>query len=153
MSDKTLILTVGLPRSGKSTWARAQEHPIVNPDSIRRALHGEAFVKSSEPYVWAIAHTMVDALFLAGHDTVILDACNNTIRYRDEWDDASWVREFVIIVATKEDCIKRAGDDEALVRVIERMALKHQGVRDAEGKSYRANITLMRQEGVEPSPN
>ncbi len=30
-----LILTVGLPRSGKTTWALEQGWPIVNPDSIR----------------------------------------------------------------------------------------------------------------------
>src|SRR5690554_6874569 len=30
-----LICTVGLPRSGKTTWARKQSYPIVNPDSIR----------------------------------------------------------------------------------------------------------------------
>lgn len=153
MSDKTLILTVGLPRSGKSTWARAQEHPIVNPDSIRRALHGEAYIQSSEPYVWAIAHTMVDALFIAGHDTVILDACNNTLERRQEWRSANWTTEFVIIVAAKEDCIKRADNDELLIKVIERMAKKHEPVMKVEGKSYRAKITMVRQEGVEPSPN
>ena len=35
-----LIVMVGLPRSGKTTWARKQGYPIVNPDSIRLAFHG-----------------------------------------------------------------------------------------------------------------
>lgn len=75
----TLLMTVGLPRSGKSTWARKQFGvPIVNPDSIRLAMHGHQFIKSAEPFVWATASTMVEALFLAGHPTVILDATNVT---------------------------------------------------------------------------
>ena len=32
---KKLIMTIGLPRSGKSTWARTQACPIVNQDSIK----------------------------------------------------------------------------------------------------------------------
>ncbi|KKK82651.1 hypothetical protein LCGC14_2801230, partial [marine sediment metagenome] len=48
---KKLILTVGLPRSGKSTWARKQGHPIVNPDSIRLALYGEPFIEEAEPMI------------------------------------------------------------------------------------------------------
>jgi predicted kinase len=33
-----LILTVGLPRSGKTTWAKQQGVPMVNRDAIRLAL-------------------------------------------------------------------------------------------------------------------
>ena len=40
---KEIIVTVGLPRSGKTTWAREQGYPIVNPDSIRLSLHGKRF--------------------------------------------------------------------------------------------------------------
>ena len=82
---KTLIAMVGLPRSGKSTWAKKAGHPIVSPDAIRLALHGQRFISEAEPFVWAIAKAMVRALFLAGHSAVILDATNNTRKRRDEW--------------------------------------------------------------------
>jgi hypothetical protein len=62
---KRLILTCGLPRSGKSTWARGQGVPVVNPDSVRLALHGQVYRKESENMVWAIAETMIRALFIA----------------------------------------------------------------------------------------
>ena len=78
MHEETLILTVGLPRSGKSIWAKKQGIPIVNPDSIRLALHGKAFILEAEDFVWTIAYTMARALFLAGHETVIIDATNIT---------------------------------------------------------------------------
>ncbi len=81
--NKVLVMMVGFPRSGKSTAARqlATIHnaPIVCPDEIRYALHGEDYIADREPEVWQIAHVMVKALFNAGHQNVILDACNNTV--------------------------------------------------------------------------
>lgn len=121
---KELYMTIGLPRSGKSTWARQQGWPIVNPDSIRLALHGERFIAQAEPHVWAIAKTMVRALFLAGHDKVILDATGGTRVRRDEWNSIDWANWYVVFTADKEECIRRARviDDEYIVPVIERMA-------------------------------
>jgi predicted kinase len=120
----TLILTVGLPRSGKTTWARAQGHPIVNPDAIRLALHGQRFEPLAEPFVWAIARVMVRSLFLAGHPVVLVDATNTTRKRRDEWQDPAWRREFMTLGLAADGCIRRARDagDEAIVPVIERMA-------------------------------
>lgn len=119
----TLCLTVGLPRSGKSTWARTQGCPIVNPDSIRLALHGQTHWPSMEPYVWAIARTMVRSLFLAGHTRVILDATNITERRRNEWKSSDWTLEFKNFHTPKYECIQRAKDSntEYLIPVIERM--------------------------------
>ncbi len=121
---KRLILTVGLPYSGKSTWARQQKWPIVCPDEIRRALHGERYIQRAEPFVWAIAHIMVRALFLAGHDTVILDACNTTAKRRIEWTDEDWAVHYQPFPADLRTCIRRAreADDGAIIPVIERMA-------------------------------
>lgn len=122
---KKLILTVGLPRSGKSTWAKKTGFPVVNPDSIRLVLHGETFIQSFEPAVWTLARQMVEALFVSGHNTVILDATNISRKNRDEWDDTKkWVTYIKWVKTTKKVCINRAisGFREDLVPVIERMA-------------------------------
>lgn len=120
---KTLHMPVGLPRSGKSTWALTTGWPIVNPDSIRLAIHGQPFVASAEKLVWTITHYMVEALFLAGHENVILDACNINNRRRNEWQSKSWQREYKLFGATKEECIARTGKyNEYLIPIIERMA-------------------------------
>ncbi|KKL96513.1 hypothetical protein LCGC14_1843740 [marine sediment metagenome] len=119
-----LILTVGLPLSGKTTWALEQGWPIVNPDSIRLALHGMPYKQVAEPFVWAIAKCMVRALFLAGHGVVILDATNVTKKRRDDWESDHWQREARVFRATKEECLQRAaaiGRDD-LFSMIERMA-------------------------------
>jgi len=140
---KKLILTVGLPRSGKSTWARTQGYPIVNPDSIRLAMHGEAYVPTLEHLVWTTARIMVDALFLAGHDTVILDACNNTKKRRDEWQSERWELEIAIIRAKKSECLERAGDNFRLINVIERMATQHERVNADEAPNiYYVNMKV-----------
>ena len=120
----TLIMTVGLPRSGKSTWAKAQGLPVVNPDSIRLVLHGTPFLASAEPMVWSIAETMVHALFLAGHEKVILDATNLNLSLRNRWQGKPWTIALQIFDATKEQCIARAKEShtEYLIPIIERMA-------------------------------
>jgi predicted kinase len=121
---KTLILTVGLPRSGKSTWAREQGLPVVNPDSIRLALHGEAYLERAEPMVWVIAKIMVTALFEAGHAEVILDATSVTQERRDFWKNNLWSIQYEIFDTSVEECIRRAKISEKLylIPVIERMA-------------------------------
>lgn len=85
--QKTLICTVGLPRSGKSTWARNSGYPVVNPDAIRWALYGRDWYYPAEAWVWAIAGTMVEALFGAGHKVVVLDATNVSADRRQHWID------------------------------------------------------------------
>jgi predicted kinase len=123
-----LIMTVGLPRCGKSTWAKSQIEkgiPVVNPDSIRLSLHGQPFVESAEPFVWAIAKVMVASLFGAGHNTVILDATNLTIERRKIWIDKRWECSYRLFRdVSKEECIRRAieTNQEYLVDVINKMA-------------------------------
>lgn len=129
---RRLILMVGLPRSGKTTLALKYDFPIVSPDAIRFALHGETFLKEAEFMVWPMAILMVKALFAAGHAQVILDATNHTLKRRQFWYDAGdWEIGYVHATASKEDCIARARIEEALadppndfslVPVIERMA-------------------------------
>jgi predicted kinase len=122
---RLLIATVGLPRSGKSSWARQQGVPLVNPDAIRLSLHEHRFIGRAEPWVWAMAQTMVRALFEAGHSVVILDATNITRERRAMWKSRDWAVCFQEFTTSLQDCIKRAlvsGSDPELVGAIERMA-------------------------------
>lgn len=128
----TLILMMGLPRSGKTTEARELGYPIVSPDAVRLALHGKTFLSDAEFMVWPLAVLMVKAMFAAGHHTVILDATNHTRKRREFWYDAGdWAVEYHIVGTSKGICIARAEAEEALenppnhfslIPVIERMA-------------------------------
>lgn len=128
-----LICTVGLPRSGKSTWAIRQGFPVVNPDAIRLAMYGRRFWAPAETQVWAAADLMIRSMFLAGHSTVILDATSIERRRRDERqcrtrDDTQpvWATVFVVFDTSAEVCKQRALADDMpdLVDVIEMMAAR-----------------------------
>ena len=131
-TTKRLILMVGLPRSGKTTLALEYGFPIVSPDAIRLALHGQTFRSEAEFMVWPLAILMVKALFAAGHTEVILDATNHTLKRRQFWYDAGdWQIGYAHCTADRDTCIRRAEEEESLqdppndfslVPVIERMA-------------------------------
>src|SRR4051812_20443404 len=107
MTKKTLHILCGLPRSGKTTLAnslsRERGWPVVCPDAVRLALHGQRFVPEAEAFVWAIAKVMVRALFLAGHDDVVLDATNGTRKRRGEWKDPAWRREYYVLDTPEQE--------------------------------------------------
>jgi predicted kinase len=132
---KTLICTVGLPRSGKSTWANEQGFPIICPDAIRLGMHGQRYLPQAEDLVWTFTFTMVRAIFLAGHNIAILDATSLTLWARNEirrqlamyevFTDELADARFKVFDTPKEVCIERANNTfPDLVKVIERMS-KH----------------------------
>lgn len=124
MNKPLLICMVGLPRSGKSTWSRAQGLPVVNRDAVRLALHGQRFLSEAEDMVASMTRYMVKALFLGGHRTVILDECNVTAKQREQWFSDECDTVFQYINTPKEECLRRAAEtnDTVIVPVIERMA-------------------------------
>lgn len=89
--NQLLILLVGLPQSGKSTWARQSAHPIVNRDAIRQTIGGSIRYFKEEGRVTEIEEIMADSLFNAGHHTVVIDATHLKKKYRDRW--IKWAEE------------------------------------------------------------
>jgi predicted kinase len=106
-----LICTVGLPRSGKSTWARQAGFPIIDPDGIRLAMTGRRWYGPIEHEIWATARTMVRALFWSGNKVVVLDSPNYQKRARDVFipsPDCHWKRHFILINTPANVCKERA---------------------------------------------
>jgi len=137
-----MIVTIGLPRSGKSTWAKkmAKEkgYAIVNPDAIRLALHGQAFYGDAEPMVWGIAQTMTRALYEAGHRGVIIDATNTTEKRRIMWRMMHPRIIWAVFDVPLEVCIARAkeGDNSDLFDIIMRMHKAMEPLRDEDQASF-----------------
>lgn len=133
-----LILMQGLPRSGKSTWARAQGYPIVDPDAIRLVKTGRRWWGPIEHEVWATARTMIRALFVAGHEIVILDSTAYTRWQRDQFKpslDIPWIRYIKHIDTPANVCCERAQMTYPdLISVIKYMETKWEPVDfDVEG--------------------
>jgi predicted kinase len=120
-----LYATVGLPRSGKSTFCREvlmpNEYVVINPDNFRLVIHGQRFLSSAEPFVWASVYAAVDALLMTGH-SVVVDATNITEVRREPWEKRG--AEFILMQTTEEECIRRARSlrDDSIVPIIQRMA-------------------------------
>jgi len=92
MSQPELILTVGLPGSGKSTWAndavsmfdRFHNHIIVERDQIRQELTGDVRDHSQEGRVTRVAEERVCTALTHGTSVIIADT-NLRPKYRRNW--------------------------------------------------------------------
>lgn len=141
-SGKTLVLLMGLPRSGKSTIAkRILKHkgwPVVNPDSFRLAVHGTPYYGPAEKTVWANVDVAIRALFLAGHTHILLDATNVKRHLREAWNRLGCnVLVYEVADARNKDlCVQRAaeGGRDDLVSVIEKMAEEYEPLEEDESK-------------------
>jgi len=128
VSTPTLILTVGLPCSGKTTWAkefaRIRGASVVNPDAVRLGMYGKPFLEFMEDYVWAHVKTQIRANFIYGNKLVILDATNVSRKLRDTWVSENYVTLYKYFDTPKSICRDRAirNHRNDLLPVIDRMA-------------------------------
>lgn len=78
-----LILTIGIPGCGKSSWIRSciTIYPIVSPDNIRKELSGDISNQSLNSEVWKIAKERTVGYLNKGY-SVILDATNVSTFHR-----------------------------------------------------------------------
>ena len=83
-----ILGTIGLPRSGKSTFIKKlmekKNFSVVSRDSMRLALTGQRFFGPSEPFIKGIAEVMFKSLLDYNCD-ILIDETNITIDKRDQW--------------------------------------------------------------------
>lgn len=84
-----LILTIGIPGSGKSSWIRSEEHLslkdciILCPDKIRKELSGDTSNQSVNTLAWfLVKKRAIEAL---KDNSVVIDATNVDTVYRREF--------------------------------------------------------------------
>ncbi|HEX5597289.1 MAG TPA: AAA family ATPase [Micromonosporaceae bacterium] len=119
-----MIITRGLPASGKTTFARKLQPTVVrvNRDDLRRMLHGaRLFTEWAEGQVTAVQRAQVEALLRARVD-VIVDDTNLRARTVRDWAElaarfgASFeVHDFTDVPL--EECLRRDADRPAEDRV------------------------------------
>jgi predicted kinase len=116
-SERLLVITRGLPASGKTTWARewvaaGRDRARVNRDDLRANLFGrDVLPYAQEEAVTVAQRAAVEALLRAGHD-VVVDDTHLRVKYARAWADLAVrlgarfeVREFTDVPL--EVCLER----------------------------------------------
>ena len=113
---KKLIMTKGLPASGKSTWAKDYQgkNPNtvrVNKDDLRAMLHNSVWSHGREDFVLKVRNFIVTESLKAGHDVIVDDTNlspkhevtlrNFALQAKAEFE----IKDFTDI--TVDECIKR----------------------------------------------
>ena len=80
-----MIVLVGVPGSGKSTWAKAQNCQVLSSDDFRHMLCGDETNQNIHQQVFAALRHVLRARLEIGPATTIVDATNLRWRDRRPW--------------------------------------------------------------------
>ena len=136
MKDLKLVVMLGLPKSGKSTYVNQNysHYQVLCADDIRLAL-GSAFNRNTESFVWSIHDAMLRAFMERGRN-IIIDATNTTIytlekykRIANDYDRYSI--ELVVLKTPLKTCLNR-NNDSVPIDVIVRMATQFEDMLKSE---------------------
>lgn len=72
-----LVILIGPPAAGKSTWLQQFQGEVISTDQIRSEQFGVQFDPGVEPAVWRTAYHRIEAALAAGR-VVCFDATNTT---------------------------------------------------------------------------
>jgi predicted kinase len=80
-----LIVLVGLPGSGKSTWAERQGVGVLSSDAVRVLLTGDAGNQTVNRLVFPTLRYLLTMRMKAGAEATILDATSLMAKERKAW--------------------------------------------------------------------
>lgn len=80
--EMKVILLVGLPGSGKSTWLAEREEVAISSDEVRRLLTGDATNQRVNARVFETVRHLLQQRLAIGMETTYIDATNLTAAER-----------------------------------------------------------------------
>lgn len=134
-----VIVLIGLPASGKSTWAAQQRAVTLSSDALRQMLAGDASDQSIHVHVFAALRFLLRRRLAIARGDTIIDATNLTPRWRRDWirtaANAGVPVEAVWFDTPLETCLRRnaARDRVVPAEAIRAMAQKLVPPRPEEG--------------------
>jgi predicted kinase len=145
-----LLLLIGIPGSGKSTWLKSFDktnYIIVNPDSIRKEVTGDISDVSQDAKVWQITKERTVKALENGKN-VILDATNvDTSRRREFIKDLPEVQiQAKFFDADPEESKRRIRNDIRLG--VDRSHVPEEII-DKMYDKYKDTITKIKEEPIE----
>ena len=153
VSKPRVIVLVGLPGSGKSTWAARRKLPVLASDAMRAALADNETDQSIHKRVLAALRYLVRQRVAIGRPVTVVDATHLT-----RWERRPYFRlkgctlEAVFFDVPIEECQRRNAARKRVVPtdVIGQMAARLQPPARAEGFSRITVITPLRQRERRP---
>ncbi|WP_321476036.1 AAA family ATPase [uncultured Paludibaculum sp.] len=148
-----LLILVGLPASGKSTWAQQNGLPTLSSDEVRALVTGDVTQQGQNRLVFRTLRSLAAARVEAGVPLTCIDATALTV-----WERRCWVRfaqlqncgvEAVYFDIPLDECKRRNAARDRVVpdHVMDLMAARLQPPDPREGFD---RITVVR---LEPLPS
>jgi predicted kinase len=132
-----MILMCGLPRSGKTTWAKDNRKSwvddsrpdkfIISADALRQIVYNQRYWQDGETLMWSIHDIILKVALFQGID-IIIDECNISKKRRSPLikiaKNYGYEVYCVYLTTSWVDCIDRANKDNDLeiIPIIERMS-------------------------------
>jgi predicted kinase len=149
-----VVLAIGLPGSGKSSWFRRHNIIPLSSDLIRGLLFDDATEQRFQDLVFSSLRYMLRMRMVAGRPTNYIDATNLSPKERHSWikmaRDFNYEAHAVFFDVPAEICMERNRKRSRNVpdEIMLRMAQKLRPPKFEEGFSKITIVRLKKQEGV-----
>ncbi len=151
-----VVLSIGLPGSGKSTWFKRHNILPLSSDMVRILLFDDLTEQRYQDLVFSTLRSMLRARLLARRPWNYLDATNLSPHERRSWiklaNDFGYEAHAVFFDVPPEVCVERNRRRERNVPedVMQRMASKLRPPKFEEGFAKITVVRLKRKEGDAP---
>ncbi len=153
-----VVLSIGLPGSGKSTWFKRHNILPLSSDMVRILLFDDVTEQRYQDLVFSTLRTMLRARLLARRPSNYLDATNLSAHERRTWiklaHDFGYEAHAVFFDVPPEICIERNRRRERNVPedVMHRMAQKLRPPKFEEGFAKITVVRLKKKDGATAPP-
>jgi predicted kinase len=153
-----VVLAIGLPGSGKSSWFKRHEVTPLSSDMLRALLFDDPTEQRFQDLIFSNLRSMLKARLIARRPTNYVDATNLTPHERQSWiklaRDYGYEAQAVFFDVPVEVCLERNQRRQRIVPedVMRRMAAKLRAPTFQEGFGKITVVKVKKKEGEPAAP-